>query len=167
MSKRCATAFVMLSALELGGCIAPTPAPPAAVSSQATRAVEADSWVVGNVTNRENDRVIPNVTLTLYFQEIEATPRKPLRSRSNNDGKFAFGPVTSGLYCVLASSFGYHSVAREFTLLRGERDTVNFALDRKTARVSVQRCLPDRASIDMCPADGNRGTERTRCSGQP
>jgi hypothetical protein len=163
--KRGVTACVLLSALGLGGCIAPRPAPPAAVSSPAS-ATEENSWVVGAVFNRENGKVIPTATLTLYFQEIERTPRAPVRSKSNREGKFVLGPVTSGLYCLLATSFGYHSVAREFTLHRGKRDMVNIVLEPKAVQVSMQRCSPDRASIDMCPAD-ERVTERTRCSGQP
>lgn len=170
MSKRCVVARVVLSALGLGGCVAPRPAPPPVVPSPATSTADADSWVVGRVINRENGRVIPTVTVTLYFQEIEETPRAPVRSKSNQEGTFTFGPVTSGLYCVLATSFGYHSVAHEFTLRRGKRDTVDIVLDRTGARISVQNCLPDRASIKMCPMDPNRtpqGSERTRCSGQP
>ena len=170
MLERAATACMVVSAFHLGGCTPHRASPADAIASPSTSATVADSWVVGRVINRENGKPIPSVTLTLYFQEIESTPSAPIRGKSNSKGQFSFGPVTSGLHCVLATSFGYHSVAREFTLQRETRDTLDIVLDRQSAKASVQRCLPNRASIDMCPlaADSaSRRTERTRCSGQP
>jgi hypothetical protein len=164
-----AVACVLLFSGALGGGIAPKPAPPAAAATPAAGATDADSWVVGTVFNRADGKIVSAVTLTLYFQEIERTPRAPVRGRSNAEGKFVLGPVTSGTYCLSASSFGYHAVAREFTLHRGRRDTVNLMLDRKSAKVSMQRCLPDRASIDTCPVNADsllRETQRNQCSGQ-
>jgi hypothetical protein len=164
-----AVACVLVYSAAVIGCSAPKPAPPAAAATPVEGATDADSWVVGTVFNRADGRIVSAVTLTLYFQEIERTPRAPVRGRSNAEGNFVLGPVTSGLYCLSAASFGYHPVAREFTLHRGKRDTVNLMLDRKSAQVSVQRCLPDRASIDMCPVNADsvlRGTQRTQCSGQ-
>ena len=174
--SRCVATACVLTALAMSACTPrqPLPEAPAATAATATSptttASGADSWVYGTVINGENGKPIPTVTLTLYFQEIESTPRAPVRGKSNSKGQFSFGPVTSGLHCVLASNFGYHSVAREFTLQRAMRDTVNIVLYRQTAKTSIQRCSPNRASIDMCPLPADsatRGTERTRCSGQP
>ena len=167
MLKRFTTTCVVLFASGLGACAGSVSVPPANASLPATDAMEADSWVVGKVVDRESGNAIPKVSLTLYFQLVEQTPRSPERSKSDKAGNFSFGPMTAGPYCVLASSLGFHSVAREFTVQRGKRDTVDIVLDRQNPRVSVQRCMPNRASIDLCPEEKQNVRERTRCSGQP